>query len=74
MPRKVFFALVSLGPAVAWMGIGLLAFPLTGEQLKKSFEPTMAKHTRRQHPLPPAQPMRPTLQDTMQPAPQRIEG
>ena len=32
MPRKVFFALVSLGPPVLWMGIGLIVFPLTREQ------------------------------------------
>jgi hypothetical protein len=37
MPRKVFFALVSLGPAVLWMGIGLIVFPLTGKQFATSF-------------------------------------
>ena len=37
-PRKVFFALVSLGPAIAWMGVGLIAFPLSGSQFKSAFE------------------------------------
>jgi hypothetical protein len=37
MPKKVFFALVSLGPAVLWMGIGLIVFPLTGKQFATAF-------------------------------------
>jgi hypothetical protein len=37
MPRKVFIALVSLGPAVLWMGIGLIVFPLSGKQFATSF-------------------------------------
>jgi hypothetical protein len=38
MPRKVFFALVAMGPAVLWMGIGLIIFPLRGEQFDAFYE------------------------------------